>query len=276
MPHGAAPTSPVNGDVWTTTTGVFVRISTATKTLATLEDAQTFTATKTFGAAASLVLGAGSTAVAPAKFTSGTSLTSVQGGAVEYDGTVLYLTPNSSATAGRAIVPAAYFLVSGADLTLSNATGVQSLFAAANDTITLAASTTYFFETEFHITGTGTTSHTLNFALGGTITTHNVQYQSHVDQNATGSGTPTNTATYGVYIATAASTAITAATATAIYRSVRITGTIRVNSSGTFIPQIAYSAAPGVAPVVKTGAWLRLTPIGAAAAATANVVGAWA
>lgn len=27
MPHGAAPTSPVNGDVWTTTSGIFVRIN---------------------------------------------------------------------------------------------------------------------------------------------------------------------------------------------------------------------------------------------------------
>lgn len=27
IPHGAAPTSPVNGDVWTTTAGLFVRIN---------------------------------------------------------------------------------------------------------------------------------------------------------------------------------------------------------------------------------------------------------
>lgn len=30
LPHGAAPTSPVNGDVWTTTAGLFVRINGAT------------------------------------------------------------------------------------------------------------------------------------------------------------------------------------------------------------------------------------------------------
>lgn len=27
IPHGAAPTSPVNGDVWTTTAGIFVRVN---------------------------------------------------------------------------------------------------------------------------------------------------------------------------------------------------------------------------------------------------------
>lgn len=30
IPHGAAPTSPVNGDIWTTTAGLFVRINGAT------------------------------------------------------------------------------------------------------------------------------------------------------------------------------------------------------------------------------------------------------
>lgn len=30
LPHGAAPTSPVNGDIWTTTAGLYVRINGAT------------------------------------------------------------------------------------------------------------------------------------------------------------------------------------------------------------------------------------------------------
>lgn len=222
-----------------------------------------------------LVLVAGTTTLAPLRLQSGTNLTSATGGAFEYDGKVKYFTPNSSATAGRALDRSEHLLVSGADLTLSNATGVQSLFAAANDTITVPASTSYYFECEFHQTGTGTTSHTLNFALGGTLTTHNIQYQAYVVQNATGSATPTPTAHYGCYIATAASTAITAATATAIYRSVRIRGVIRVNASGTLIPQVAFSAAPGVAPVIKSGASFKLIPIGSAAASTANVVGGW-
>jgi hypothetical protein len=33
IPHGAAPTSPVNGDMWTTTAGLFVRINGVTKTV---------------------------------------------------------------------------------------------------------------------------------------------------------------------------------------------------------------------------------------------------
>ena len=33
LPHGTAPTSPVNGDMWTTTSGLFVRINGTTKTV---------------------------------------------------------------------------------------------------------------------------------------------------------------------------------------------------------------------------------------------------
>lgn len=33
LPHGAAPTSPVNGDMWTTTAGLFVQINGVTKTV---------------------------------------------------------------------------------------------------------------------------------------------------------------------------------------------------------------------------------------------------
>ena len=33
LPHGAAPTSPVDGDMWTTTSGLFVRINGTTKTV---------------------------------------------------------------------------------------------------------------------------------------------------------------------------------------------------------------------------------------------------
>ena len=43
VPHGTAPTSPVNGDIWTTTTAVFARINGVTKTLADTTQVVTFT-----------------------------------------------------------------------------------------------------------------------------------------------------------------------------------------------------------------------------------------
>ncbi|HEV2816153.1 MAG TPA: hypothetical protein VGW40_02880 [Allosphingosinicella sp.] len=50
LPHGTAPTSPVNGDVWTTTSGTLWRINGATKTVA-------FTDSNITGSAATLTTG---------------------------------------------------------------------------------------------------------------------------------------------------------------------------------------------------------------------------
>lgn len=43
IPHGAAPTSPTNGSIWTTTSGVFIRLNGTTYQIATLTGTQTFT-----------------------------------------------------------------------------------------------------------------------------------------------------------------------------------------------------------------------------------------
>jgi hypothetical protein len=42
VPHGVAPTTPVNGDIWTTTTGLFMRQNGFTKTYANYNDASVF------------------------------------------------------------------------------------------------------------------------------------------------------------------------------------------------------------------------------------------
>jgi len=50
LPHGTAPSSPVNGDLWTTSAGgLFGRINSATKSYANLETAQTWSGQQTFG-----------------------------------------------------------------------------------------------------------------------------------------------------------------------------------------------------------------------------------
>ena len=48
LPHGLTPTSPVNGDMWTGTTNLSVRISGATQTIAALNVSNTFSGTNTF------------------------------------------------------------------------------------------------------------------------------------------------------------------------------------------------------------------------------------
>lgn len=56
LPHGAAPTTPTNGDVWSTTTGLFLRQNGTTKQFVDFDSAQTITGNKTFSSS-SLTLG---------------------------------------------------------------------------------------------------------------------------------------------------------------------------------------------------------------------------
>ena len=65
VPHGAAPTTPVNGDIWTTTTGLFMRQNGFTKTYANYNDASAFSnPNQTLGnstAAGTINIGTGAT-----------------------------------------------------------------------------------------------------------------------------------------------------------------------------------------------------------------------
>jgi hypothetical protein len=65
VPHGTAPTTPVNGDIWTTTTGLFMRQNGFTKTYANYNDASVFSnPNQTLGsstAAGTINIGTGAT-----------------------------------------------------------------------------------------------------------------------------------------------------------------------------------------------------------------------
>ena len=75
--HGAAPTTPVNGDIWTTTSGVFARINAGTQQLMSLGNTQTVSGSITFSnanqtlgnstAASTINIGTGATLTATTK-----------------------------------------------------------------------------------------------------------------------------------------------------------------------------------------------------------------
>lgn len=69
IPHGAAPSAPVNGDLWSTTAALFAQINGNTRTISVLEAAETYTAKKTFPVAgagfASLNVPAGAAPTSP-------------------------------------------------------------------------------------------------------------------------------------------------------------------------------------------------------------------
>lgn len=217
---------------------------------------------------------AGTTAAASIQYTSGSLLSSVADGAQEYTGKAYFSTLGT--TQGRALDVKDYLVITGADQTIASPATAFGVLPAASDTITLAAATTYQFEVFCHIQSTGTTSNGLRFGISGSATWLDTYYMVHVDQNATSATTMLNSATYGGWVnGVTGQQAISSAVATATYRTVRITGTLRVNASGTFSPQFQFSAAPGGTTTIIAGATVRVRPVGAATDNTADVVGAW-
>ena len=91
-----------------------------------------------------LELAAGTSSVAPLKFTSGTNLTSPIAGAVEYDGTNFYATPTTGTTEQRGAISVIQQFVLSSDVSAFGAS--IGNFFGSNSAVQLAGTTTYFIE----------------------------------------------------------------------------------------------------------------------------------
>ena len=210
----------------------------------------------------------GTAAQAPIRLTAGTNVSSPVGGAIEYDGVVLYAT----ATDGdRGVLATEQFIALVSDYIANDSASAQKVFnSPTNGAITLDAATTYMMEGVYYITrGLGSNSHTLGvlFALGGSLTS--ITYTADT----------TSTATYALgavsrfYNTTASLLTVTAAsTDTTENITVTIKGIVRTNAAGTFTPQIQYSSAPGGAPTILKNSYFKMTPVGNSTVAS---VGNW-
>jgi hypothetical protein len=216
------------------------------------------------------VLSAGTTSLAPLRFTSGTNLTSATAGALEYDGKVIYGTPIGSQ---RGVIPGAQFFRLNSDLAGANVTTAQSTFGVG---VTLSASTVYAFEYYFIISkSAGTTSHQINLLFGGTATINNILYGGFLQaaNAAFAAGNISTAATFYSNVATGAQldSGITSAART---EYVQLKGTVSINAGGTFIPQYILNNAPGGAYSTLAGSYFYIYPISASGANTS--VGTWA
>jgi len=129
--------------------------------------------------------------------------------------------------------------VKGTKTALSNSiTTAQAIFAAANDTLTLDASSTYRFRAKIGL-NTGATSHTTAFSLGGTATFTSISYVA----NTTSSAAATLATPQMIRVETAAATVLNAAS-TAVTTDIVIEGEMEINAAGTIIPQVTFSAGP--------------------------------
>jgi len=224
-----------------------------------------------------LNLVAGTTAIAPLDFTAGTNLTTAIAGAMEYDGKVIYATPQGTQ---RGVVPGAQFFRLNADLAGANVNTAQNMLGVG---VTLSSSTVYAFEIVFSINRTaGATAHTVGLGFGGSATVNNASYYITNFTNASAGAvttfqvqtSPAANITLGL-ILTASNTTVTPSISAA-NESVNMTlkGTVSINAGGTFIPQYTCSAAPGGAFTTQAGSYMMIYPISTSGANTS--VGTWA
>ena len=227
-------------------------------------------ATSTIALNGKTTLSAGTATAAPLNLTSGTNLTNAAAGAIEYDGNAGYFTTN--VTHGRGGLATLTLASSTATKSLTSATTAnQPLFATpTTGALTVAAATTYLVDALIFLNMGTTTSRTVSFSLigGGTATITSTAFETSYVTGASGTlATPQNTwwtsATGGVMNASST-------TSTAYFR---VKGIIRINASGTIIPAITFSAAPGGTNTVGINSFFTLTPIGSN---TATTIGAWA
>jgi hypothetical protein len=229
-------------------------------------ESQTFTGQQTL----SLITPAGTTTVPPIDMTPGTNLTTPLAGAIEYDGTVITATPNTSV--GRAAVATPIF-TSGVGTSGIAAATDYALFPAANDTITLPVGT-YYVQLNFQLlVATSTTGTTLNLNIRGAGTA--IGSMTWVGNGAiTAAAAPTQYSHQSIALGTVFTVAPTSAVAGRVY-TVTGGGILRVTTAGTIIPayQFPTSPASGVVTLYAQNHMV-ITPL--SSSGTAASTGAWA
>lgn len=185
-------------------------------------------------------------------------------GEIEYLTNTPYFTPNA---ANRGVLPACHMAVNAAAVSLADDTSTQNYLTAAHDTLTVAANTTYSFETILYLS-TGTTNHNVQWGLGGTATISSIKWFGSGRAAAAG-GASTVQGSWGD---SASQTAVLAAS-TAAGAAIHVRGIMRIGTGGTIIPQMSFNVAPGGTNTADVNTFFSCHPIGSD---TMTSVGAWA
>ena len=203
---------------------------------------------------------------APIVLTSGTNLTTAVGGAIEYDGKVIY----GSTGTGRGAIAIQMISIATSVKALTNGTAAQSIFASTSDIISLAASTTYRFEAEYKIT-TGTTSRLISIGFATTGATAPTMFFTTLATSLATGSSAVRTQDSNHFITPAGGNAVSSSSVT--YTTISVRGVIITSTSCTVNPQLTFSAAPGGTNQTEIGSYIILTPVGSNTVAS---VGPWA
>ena len=164
---------------------------------------------------------------------------------------------------GAGVYPAMQYYRLNSGLAGSNVGTAQSVFGVG---VTLAASTTYAFESYFILQKTaGTTTYTISTSFGGTTTLNNIAYGvlwSRADAAPTSSAMTSFTPAFAFSTVASSLTLTGNLSATSQTFNARISGTVSINSGGTFIPQYSLGTAPGGAYTTLAGSYFAIWPIG--------------
>jgi hypothetical protein len=218
----------------------------------------------------------GTGSIAALQFTAGDVLNTPAAGAFEYDGISFY----STATANqRSVVPGTQFVMTPglSPYTLTQSTSAQQIFGSpAGGSFALNASTTYMFEGLYIVSNNATPSAahsvSLQFALGGSITS--ISYTADV---TTSSGAPSAGATNltRTFSTSVGATQITPSgtTTNSELITVVVRGVVRTNAAGSLTPQIKYNInSPGGTSTVQGNSYFKLVPMGTSSVIS---VGSW-
>lgn len=199
-----------------------------------------------------VILGTGTTSVAPLKFQSGTNLTAAAAGNMEYDGKVFYTSPVASA---RGVSPSLMYSIISSNFTLQTAPGVQSAFPTTGDVWTLENNTTYLFNGQYYIDkSVGVVSVAMAFGLGGSVIL--TMFYNALAIN--GSGVTTTVQNYTLAVNQGS---IVVSTASNGQTYIKFDGIIRTTTGGSFTPQISFSGT-ATTPAMRVGSYITFTPIG--------------
>lgn len=209
-------------------------------------------------------LSAGTTDRAPLKFTpSGAVLeTSPLAGDIEVDSNGFAYGYIADGVSYRGLIPMDQFIVSNAPRSLSPLTSTQSLFSfgfGIPGSLTVKASTTYFFECMFSLSGMSATSGNCGFNIigAGTATFSSSNFYTNGFDGTTLSSAG---GMGGIFVSGSSITSNILPSNTGTGMIVMIKGIIRVNGGGTIIPSINLTTASSA--TVATNSYFRLTPVG--------------
>jgi hypothetical protein len=187
-------------------------------------------------AAGHVTLPAGSATAAPLNLTAGTNLATATAGAVEYDGTTLYFTPQG---VNRGVIGTESLIALTGSNALSglNTTSPQNVFGGLVAGFTLAPGT-YKFRAAYYAYKSAGTNWVYNTLFGGSATIASINYLVTRYYNTSGFST-VNIAPAAMALISTASAATTMATSSqaTAYMIMVLEGFVQISAAGTFWPQ---------------------------------------